>query len=115
MDYSEAHQPAFQITHETTPSNVLLCGFFDGANAALVERGIDSPLGVGVFVTPVHAQAPDVEAAIRLVDAANDVYDLGATSAPLNSFAAEVRQYYAELADRLQESEPDLPDDRMYM
>ncbi|WP_396612188.1 proteasome assembly chaperone family protein [Haloferax sp. S1W] len=90
-------------------------GFFDGTNAALVERGIDSPLGVGVFVTPVHAQVPDVEAAIRLVETANDVYDLGVTAAPLESFAAEVRQYYAELAERLRESEPDLPDDRMYM
>ncbi|WP_042662697.1 proteasome assembly chaperone family protein [Haloferax sp. ATB1] len=90
-------------------------GFFDGTNAALVERGIGSPLGVGVYVTPVHAQVPDVEAAIRLVDAADDVYDLGVDSSPLESFAAEVQQYYAELAERLHDSEADLPEDRMYM
>ncbi|KAB1198725.1 MULTISPECIES: proteasome assembly chaperone family protein [Haloferax] len=90
-------------------------GFFGGTNAALVERGIGSPLGVGVYVTPVHAQVPDVEAAIRLVDAVNEVYELGVDSHPLESFADEVRQYYAELADRLEESESELPEDRMYM
>ncbi|KAB1193823.1 proteasome assembly chaperone family protein [Haloferax sp. MBLA0076] len=90
-------------------------GFFGGTNAALVERGIESPLGVGVYITPVHAQVPDVEAAIRLVDAVNDVYDLGVDSHPLESFAENVHQYYTELADRLEESESDLPDDRMFM
>ena len=90
-------------------------GFFGGTNAALVERGIESPLGVGVYITPVHAQVPDVEAAIRLVDAVNDVYELGVDSRPLESFADEVQQYYAELANRLHESESELPEDRMYM
>ncbi|KTG27548.1 proteasome assembly chaperone family protein [Haloferax profundi] len=90
-------------------------GFFAGTNAALVERGIESPLGVGVYVTPVHAQVPDVEAAIRLVDAVDDVYGLGVDSRPLETFAESVRQYYAELANRLEENEADLPEDRMYM
>ncbi|SFR60864.1 proteasome assembly chaperone family protein [Halogeometricum limi] len=90
-------------------------GFFDGTNAALVERGIDSSLGVCVYVTPVHAQVPDVEAAIRLVEAVESVYGLGLDADPLEAFADEVRQYYAQLAERLQDREEEMPEDRMYM
>jgi uncharacterized protein len=90
-------------------------GFLDGTNAALVERGLESSLGVGVFVTPVHAQVPDVEAAIRLVETAERVYGLDVDSEPLEAFAAEVEQYYAELADRMQNQRDELPEDRMYM
>jgi uncharacterized protein len=67
-------------------------GFLDGAHAALVERGIGSSLGVGVYLTPVHQQAPDVEAAIRLVESVSDVYDLGVNSGPLRTLAEEIQQ-----------------------
>ncbi|MFP4161238.1 MAG: acylphosphatase [Ectothiorhodospira sp.] len=90
-------------------------GFLDGTNASLLERGMASPLGVGVFITPVHAQAPDVEAAVRLVDTVNDTYDLGVDSDPLTSFAAEIRKHYEGLAERMEEAEPDGSYDRMYM
>lgn len=90
-------------------------GFLDGVNAALVERGLTSPLEVGVYVTPVHAQAPDVEASIRLVEAVESVYGLGVDAGPLETFAEEVRQHYSELAERMQEREAELPEDRMYM
>lgn len=90
-------------------------GFLDGVNAALVERGMSSSLCVAVYVTPVHAQAPDVEAAIRLVDAVERVYELGLDSAPLQEFAAEVQQYYEDLADRLEERSGEQHEDRMYM
>ncbi|RDI72746.1 proteasome assembly chaperone family protein [Halopelagius longus] len=90
-------------------------GFLDGVNGALVERGLTSPLEVGVYVTPVHAQAPDVDAAIRLVEAVESVYELGVDAEPLEQFAAEVRQHYSELEERMQEQEADLPEDRMYM
>lgn len=90
-------------------------GFLDGTNAALVERGLDSSLGVCVYVTPVHAQAPDVEAAIRLLDTVDAVYGLGIDAGPLQQFAAEVRQHYGDLAERIQRREADLPEDRMYM
>ncbi|MDS0299292.1 PAC2 family protein [Halogeometricum sp. S1BR25-6] len=90
-------------------------GFFDGTNAALVERGIDSPLGVCVYITPVHAQVPDVDAAVRLVEAAESVYGLGLDADPLEAFAGEVRQHYAELAERLEAREEEMPEDRMYM
>ncbi|XVH31862.1 proteasome assembly chaperone family protein [Haloferacaceae archaeon DSL9] len=90
-------------------------GFLDGTNAALVERGLDSPLGVGLFVTPVHARTPDIEAAIRLVETVDGVYDLGVDSQPLEEFAAEVTRYYGDLAERMEASEADVPEDRMYM
>ena len=90
-------------------------GFLDGANAGLLERGLDSPLGVGVFVTPVHAQAPDVDAAVRLVDTVNATYDLGVDAAPLEAFAEEIRRRYEDLAERIEEREPEGSYDRMYM
>ena len=90
-------------------------GFLDGTNASLLEQGIDSPLGVGVFITPVHAQAPDADAAVRLVDTIDETYDLGVDSEPLASFAADVRRHYEDLAERIEEREPDGTYDRMYM
>ncbi len=91
-------------------------GFLDGVNATLVGQGIDSPLGVGVYVTPVHAQAPDVEAALRLIATVDKVYDLDVDTGPLEAFAEEVRGYYEELSARLQAaSEEDLAPDKMFM
>jgi uncharacterized protein len=91
-------------------------GFLDGVNASLMARGLDSDLRVGVFVTPVHAQVPDAEAAMRLVDATERVYGLGLETATLEAFAAEVEQHYAELAERLEATEQEArPEERMYM
>lgn len=91
-------------------------GFLDGVNASLVGRGMDSSLRTGVFVTPAHAQTPDVEAALRLIEAFETVYGIEIDSGPLETFAREVHQYYQELADRLQTVEREqLPEDRMYM
>lgn len=90
-------------------------GFLDGTNGALIEQGIDSPLGVSVFVTPVHHMSPDVEATIRLVETIDAIYDLGVDAAPLEAFAEEIRQYYSELSRRIEETERELPEDRMYM
>ncbi|WP_254545055.1 proteasome assembly chaperone family protein [Halomarina pelagica] len=91
-------------------------GFLDGVNGALMQRGLDSDLRVAVFATPAHAQTPDVEAALRLLDALERVYDLDVDTEPLESFAEEVRQHYAELAARMQAVEAGRqPEDRMYM
>lgn len=92
-------------------------GFMDGVNGALIERGIESPLGVAVFVTPVHEQSPDLEAAVRLVETIDGVYDLGVDTSPLKAFAKEVAKYYADLAERLAEEErkDETAEDRMYM
>lgn len=91
-------------------------GFLDGVPARLLERGIDSPLAAGVFVTPVHARTPDVEAAIRLVETARDVYGLPVDTGELESLAEDVQNYYADLAERLEAVEREQrPEDRMYM
>jgi uncharacterized protein len=91
-------------------------GFLDGVNAALLERGIDSDLAVGVLVTPVHPQAPDAEAALRLLDGLIEIYGLDVDTGPLETFAEEVGDYYGELAARLDaQEEADRPEDRMYM
>jgi uncharacterized protein len=92
-------------------------GYLDGVTGALVEQGIDSPLGVGVFRTPVHEQMPDVEAAIRLVETVSDLYALNVDTEPLQEFADEIKRYYEELHDRYEaaaERERAF-DDRMYM
>jgi uncharacterized protein len=107
-DYREA-----RLADESVPP--MEAGFLDGTAASLLEQGMDSPLGVGVLITPVHAQAPDVEAALRLVDTVNDTYDLGVDSEPLVSFAAEIRKHYEGLAERMEETESEGTYDRMYM
>lgn len=91
-------------------------GFLDGVNASLVGRGIDSDLRVGIFVTPVHAQTPDVEAALRLIDAVERILELDVDTGELEKFAAEVEQYYRELADRLETvNQEHVAEDRMFM
>jgi len=102
-----------RLTEGTVPA--MGRGFLDGLNAELVARGLDSSLGVCVYVTPVHAQIPDVDAAIRLVETVASVYDLDIDAGPLEEFAEEVRQYYAELMDRIETQEHERPEDRMYM
>ena len=90
-------------------------GFLDGTNASLVGRGMDSSLGVCVYVTPVHAQIPDVAEAIRRVEAVGSVYDLDVDAEPLRQFAAEVQRYYAELAEKMEPRETEMSEDRMFM
>lgn len=91
-------------------------GFLDGINGGLVERGLDADSSVGVLITPAHMPAPDVEAAIRLLDTVIDLYDLDVTTDALEEFAQEVKQYYADLSKRLEDAqEVDQPEDRMYV
>lgn len=91
-------------------------GFLDGVNGSLMGRAIDSPLRTGVFITPVHAQAPDAEAALRLIDAVQHVYGIEVDTEPLQQFAGEIERYYRDLADRLETvQERHVPEDRMYM
>ena len=85
-------------------------GFFNGLNARLVARGMDSPLRTGVFVTPVHAQAPDIEAAIRLVETIESVYGVEIDTDPLREYATTLKQYYSGLADQLATERDDSPD-----
>ncbi|QPV63001.1 proteasome assembly chaperone family protein [Halosimplex litoreum] len=94
----------------------MAAGLTDGVKASLLARGIDSPLRACVYATPVHAQAPDAEAALRLVETVDDVYDLGIDTGPMESFAADVQRHYRDLAARVERAREDQqPDDRMYM
>jgi uncharacterized protein len=91
-------------------------GFLDGVDGALMYRGIESDLRTAVFITPVHAQAPDVSAAIRLIETFDRVYDLGVDAGPLEEFARTIEQYYQDLAARLETvDDRQVPEDRMYM
>ncbi len=94
-------------------------GFLEGVHADLVARGIDTSLSVGVLVTPVHPPAQDVEAALRLIHAFEDVYDVEIDTAPLEEYARELRQHYEHLADRMEmfekESRRRISEDRAYM
>jgi uncharacterized protein len=92
-------------------------GFPDEVNGAVTTTGLDAGLDTCVYTTPVHAQAPDAEAALRLLTALNEVHGLALDTAPLEGFTAEVARYYAELADRLAAAEPkeQVSEDRMYM
>ena len=91
-------------------------GFLDGMNAELMARGMESSLRTGVFLTPVHAQAPDVEAAIRLLEGVERVYGLEIDTGPLEEFAGEIKNYYEGLADRLAErADAEMPEDVMFM
>ena len=102
---------------DDAPTTPMARGYLDGVAGALVEQGIDSPLAVGVFQTPVHEQMPDVEASIRLVETVNAVYDLEVDTEPLQAFADEIQRYYTELAERYEaaaEREESFSD-RMYM
>jgi len=91
-------------------------GFLDGINGSLMYRGIESDLRTAVFITPIHAQMPDVPAAIRLVETFDQVYDFGIDAGPLEEFAQTVEQYYQDLAARLETvADQQMPEDRMYM
>lgn len=91
-------------------------GFLDGVNASLIARGMDTDLKTAIYVTPVHPQVPDVEAAIRLLDTVTDVYDLDVDTTDLKTFADTVSQHYTNLSERVEQAEESQrPDDRMYM
>jgi len=94
----------------------MAAGFLEGVNASLLGQGMDSSLRVGVLLTPVHAQAPDVEAAIRLVESVSDLYGLQVDTAELAAFAEEIKQYYADLAARMERNDRDQrAEDQMFM
>lgn len=107
----------FQATRlQETTLDPMGNGFLDGIPAAILQRGMDSPLRACVLTTPTHARAPDVEAAIRLVETVTELYDLPVDAAPLRAFADEIAEYYTELSDRLdQVQEAQKPEDRMFM
>jgi uncharacterized protein len=91
-------------------------GYLDGLNGSLMARGLTTGRPTCLVTTPAHAQSPDAEAALRILNAVIDVYELDIDTAPLENFASEVAAYYTELAQRVERTgEEQFPDDRMYM
>jgi uncharacterized protein len=95
-------------------------GFFDGVVGESLLRGLDPDQpAVGTFVTPSHPPGPDLEAALRLLDAIQRVYDLEVAEEALAAQIERMRAYYDELAERMTSMEETAPrefsEDRMYM
>lgn len=99
-------------------------GVLDGAAGELVTSALDDDaVEAGVYVTPTHPPGPDVDAALRLIDALEGRYELDVDEAELEALSEQLRRYYSELAERMetlgQSDQPigsrDFPEDRMYM
>lgn len=99
-------------------------GFFDGVISEVLVRGLEGEAPpVGVLITPTHPPGPDLDAALRFLDALETIYDLEVDETELRDRAEEMKRHYEELAQRMQalsEGEPgyrsrDFPEDRMYM
>jgi len=94
-------------------------GFLEGVHADLLARGIDTPLSVGALVTPAHPPAQDIEAALRLINAFEEVHDVEVDTEPLEEHSKELKQHYEQLAERIEnlrkESSRRVAEDRAYM
>ncbi|GGL37000.1 hypothetical protein GCM10009037_20610 [Halarchaeum grantii] len=76
-------------------------GFLDGVVGELVTRSLeDRAPDVGVYVTPAHPPGPDVDAALRLIDALQSVYGIDVDASELEELSEQLRSYYAQLANR---------------
>jgi uncharacterized protein len=99
-------------------------GFLDGVVGELTTRSLDeSAPDLGVFITPTHPPGPDIDAALRLIEAAESVYDFEVDETELRELGEQFREYYEQLADRMNSmteglespGSHDYPEDRMYM
>jgi uncharacterized protein len=93
-------------------------GFLDGVPGELLVRSMDGELPpTGVLVTPTHPPGPDLDASILFLDALRSLYDVEIDASELRQRSDELKQYYAELADRMQTSEERarFSEDRAYM
>lgn len=99
-------------------------GFFDGALGELLVRGMEADLPpVGILVTPSHPPGPDLDGALRLLKGLRSIYGIEVDETALEQRAEEMRRYYRELSERMQnlrEGEDsrlsqEYPHDRMYM
>lgn len=110
---TEKYQNARLTDTELTP---MTGGFLEGVNAELMERALEASLSTCVLTTPVHAQLPDIEAALRLLEALDRIYGLELDTEPLKTFAEDLSKQYEELAARIEASQKEhIADDRMYM
>jgi uncharacterized protein len=106
------------------PVQPLKGGVLDGVVGELVTRSLaDTAPETGVFVTPTHPPGPDVDAALKLLAAIENLCDFDVDETELREFGDQLQQHYQQLADRMAtiaESDEalgsrDYPEDRMYM
>lgn len=77
-------------------------GFLDGVPGELVSHSLGGKAPpTGVYVTPAHPPGPDVEAALRLLDAVEGVYGLAVDRSELEDLSQEINEYYASLAEHM--------------
>lgn len=111
--------PAFRDRRiEGSDVRALNGGFLDGVVGELLSMSLGGTAPpTGVFVTPTHPPGPDLEAAIRFLEALATVYDVPVDAGELKARAEELNRYYAEMAQRAQdiENDSDYPEDRAYM
>jgi len=105
---------------DSTDIRPLKGGFLDGVPGDLLGRGLDGDAPpVGVFATPAHPPGPDTDAALLLLDAIEEVYDVAVDRTELEGLSEEIKQHYASLADRMaaieEADDRDFAEDRMYM
>lgn len=109
---------------EDVPEKPLSGGFLDGVPGEFLDRSLDQgTVEVGALVTPAHPPGPDIEAALRLLESVEHLYDMDVDLGELEAAAEQTRKYYEELGERMramQEGEEaagsrDYPVDRMYM
>lgn len=99
-------------------------GFLDGVVGEVVTQSLDEPaLDTGVLLTPTHPPGPDIEAALRLIEAAETLYGFAVDETELRELGEQLEEHYEQLADRMatlsegveSPGSHDYPVDRMYM
>ena len=109
---------------QETSLDPLRGGYLDGVVGELVTRSLDEQAPeTGVFATPTHPPGPDIDAALKLLAAIEDICGFDVDETELREFGDQLKQHYEQLAQRmtsLSEGDDDLrshdyPEDRMYM
>ena len=96
-------------------------GFLTGANASLIARAMDTTLRVGVIATSVDPRVLlDANAAVRLVEGLDRIYEFDVETDELRQFADRTHQHYEGLAAQYEaqqraESRPRITDDYGFM
>lgn len=96
-------------------------GLFDGVVGELLTRSLaEEAPPVGALVTPAHPPGPDLEGAIRLIEAVESVSGLAVDGAALREEAREMERHFEELAHRMrtlqkERGRQEYPEDRMFM
>lgn len=99
-------------------------GYLDGVVAELLTYSLaERAPPVGVITTPIHPPGPDFDAAVLFLEALQRIYGFTIDEQELRRRAEEMKQYYTELANRMERLEGtdqplgsrDFPEDRMYM